>query len=85
MSFIDIIKENFNNEQGMDCKFRAILFGDSGGYFECVKCIEQYSSEQIAFRVKNQTVVVRGTGLYIKSYCEGDLVICGKINVVERP
>ncbi len=84
MSFIDIIKENFNNEQGLDCRFRAILFGDSGGYFECVKCIEQYNSEQISFKVRTQTVVVKGIGLYIKSYCDGDLVIMGKINVVER-
>lgn len=85
MSLIDNIKENFECEKAIDCSFRAILFGDSGGYFECVKCIEHYSDEQISFRVKNQTVSVKGKGLFIKKYCDGDLMIAGKISVVERP
>lgn len=83
MSFIDSIKQNFNLSSDLTCSFYAILI-DDGAYFQCVKKIESYSTDKIVFSVKNQLVEVLGERLYVKKFCKGDLVIWGKINVVER-
>ena len=85
MSFIDNIKDCFcQNELPTDCSFRAVLFGESAGYFENIKSIVSYEKEQVVLSLKNGGIKVSGKDLYIKKYCIGDVVICGKILSVER-
>ena len=85
MSFIDNIKDCFcQNELPADCSFRAVLFGESAGYFENIKSIVSYEKEQVVLSLKNGGIKVSGKDLYIKKYCIGDVVICGKILSVER-
>ncbi len=85
MSLIDNIKNCFcQNELPLDCLYRAVLFGESAGYFENVKSIVSYEKEQVVLSLKNGGLRVSGKDLYIKKYCLGDVVICGKIKSVER-
>ena len=85
MGFIDSIKDCFcQNELPVECSYRAVLFGDSAGYFEKVKSIVSYEKEQVILSLKNGGLKISGKDLYIKKYCLGDVVICGKIQSVER-
>ena len=85
MGFIDNIRDCFcQNELPAECAYRAVLFGESAGYFENVKSIVSYEKEQVVLALKNGGIKVKGRDLYIKKYCEGDVVICGKILSVER-
>ena len=67
-----------------NCYYRAVLFGDSAGYFENVKSIVSYEVKEVVLSLKNGGLRIKGKDLYIKKYCEGDVVICGKILSVER-
>lgn len=85
MGFIDNIykcvgAENFPAEPN----FKAMIFGDSAGFFENVTGIGYYTPEEISLRIKKGGVTVRGENLFIKKYCAGDVVICGKITSLER-
>ena len=86
MGFIDNIKtcigENF--EGVSEPTFRAVLFGEHAVYFENVRSIIRYSPQEIKLAVKKGGVSVRGEGLYLKKYCSGDVVICGKIKAIEK-
>ncbi len=85
MSLIDNIRDSFcQNEIPKEPIFRAVLFGESAGYFENVKSIVSYSQEEVVLALSNGCLKVGGKGLYIKKYCMGDVVICGKIKRVER-
>ena len=85
MGFIESIKECFGEwEIPKEPIFRAVLFGESAGYFENVKSILNYSENEIVLSLKKGGLKVAGEGLYIKKYCMGDIVICGKILKVER-
>ena len=64
--------------------FRILLLGDRAGYFEKVKSVISFSESQIELAVKNAVVTVSGENLTIKKFCEGDVVICGKIVSVKR-
>ena len=85
MSFIDNIKENFSqSEIPKEPIFRAVLFGESAGYFENIKSIVSYTEEEIVLALSNGTLKINGKNLYIKKYCMGAVVVCGKIKKVER-
>ncbi len=85
MGFIDNIKQNFcSGEIPKEPTFRAVLFGESAGYFENIKSIVSYTEEEIVLALSNGCLKVEGKYLYIKKYCMGDVVICGKIKKVER-
>lgn len=85
MSFIDNIKECFlDQEIPKEPIFRAVLLGDTAGYFENVCSIARYSAEEIVLGLKKGCLRVYGQKLYVKKYCCGDVVICGKIKGVER-
>ncbi len=85
MGLIDNIK-NCISESDMPTipPFRAVLFGNNAVYFENIKSIIGFSPEQIILSVKTGEVKLSGEGLYIKKYCEGDVVICGKICSIEN-
>ena len=85
MSFIDDIKGCFfEDELWLEPSFRAVLFGDSAMYLECVKSISRYSPEEIAILLKKGQIIIKGEKLYVKKYCGGDLVVCGEIKSIER-
>ena len=85
MSLIDNIKSNFcQSEIPSEPIFRAVLFGESAGYFENVKSIVSYNEEEIVLALSKGCLKVNGNNLYIKKYCMGDVVVCGKIKRVER-
>ena len=85
MSFIDDIKGCFlEDELCLQPSFRAVIFGDNAMYLECVKSISRYSPEEIAILLKRGQVIIKGEKLYVKKFCGGDLVVCGKIKSIER-
>ena len=85
MSFIENIKGCFSCEEiPIEPVYRAVLFGDTAAYFENVRSILHYEVEEIALSLKKGGLVIRGDNLYIKKYCSGDVVVCGKIKSVER-
>ena len=85
MGFIDNIIECFGGtELPLEPEFRAVIFGGSAVYVENVTGIISYEKEQILLGVKKGSIKVYGKDLYIKKYCLGDVVICGKISGIEK-
>ncbi len=85
MGFIEEIKKCFScAEMPKEPIYRAVIFGDSAGYFENVCAVAHYQSEEIALSLKRGGIVIKGEKLYIKKYCGGDVVVCGKIQSIER-
>ncbi|MBQ7236903.1 MAG: YabP/YqfC family sporulation protein [Clostridia bacterium] len=85
MGFIDDITRCFSaDELPKEPCFRAVLFGDGAGYFENVRSIRHYTPEEIALCLKRGGLLIRGENLYVKKYCAGDVVVCGRITSIER-
>ena len=85
MGLIEEINNSFCQNELPNCpSFRAVLIGESAGYFEMVKSIVSFSNEEIVLALKNGALKIAGKGLYIKKYCLGDVVICGKIKSIEK-
>lgn len=81
MSFIENIKQNLNAcGNGF---FRAV-FVEEGVYIQGVVSVKNFSSEEITATLKKGEITIKGKELFIKKYCEGDLVICGKITALQR-
>lgn len=83
MNFIENIIADISGKIPYEPDFKAMLFGGGAGYFENVSSIKSYSPEEIVLCVKRGGIVVRGSGMYIKKYCAGDVAICGKISSLE--
>ena len=85
MGFIDNIKNCFTeSELPISPVYRAVLFGDNAIYFESVCSILYYSEDEISLALKKGSIKIVGRRLYVKKYCAGDVVICGKILKIER-
>ena len=85
MGFIDDIKKCFSSsELPIEPVFRAVIFGDCALYLENVRSIVKYTSEEISISLSKGGLNVLGNNLYVKKYCAGDLVVCGKIKTIER-
>ena len=85
MGFIDKITECIGGaEFPKEPEFRAVLFGEYAVYFENISAIISYEKERVLLAVKKGQVTVKGEDLYIKKYCMGDVVICGKISGIEK-
>lgn len=85
MGFIEDIKNCFSaDELPIEPVFRAVMFGDCAIYLENVRSIVKYTPEEIAIALKKGRLKLMGNNLYVKKYCAGDLVICGKIKSIER-
>ncbi len=85
MGFIDNIKECFNGyELPKEPIYRAVIFGEGAAYFENVLGISCYSSEQVVLLLRRGGLRITGENLYIKKFCMGDIVLCGKILMLER-
>ena len=57
----------------------CVIVPNGGGYFEGVKCVEDFSPERLTLRFFDCQAAVEGRGLSIKKYGDGDLEISGKI------
>lgn len=85
MGLIDEINNCFcQNELPNNPSFRAVLIGECAGYFENVKSIVSFTNQEIILALKNGALKISGSCLYIKKYCLGDVVICGKIKSLEK-
>ena len=85
MGFIEEIKKCFScAEMPSEPIYRAVLFGDRAGYFENVCAVKQYQENEVCLSLKRGGILVKGEKLYLKKYCGGDVVICGKIRSIER-
>ncbi|MBQ3046680.1 MAG: YabP/YqfC family sporulation protein [Clostridia bacterium] len=85
MGFIDDIKRCFTPEEGIkEPIYRAVIFGDGAVYLENVCQISYYSLDEIKLSLRRGGLKIKGEELYIKKYCAGDVVICGKIKSIER-
>jgi sporulation protein YqfC len=85
MGFIEEIKNCFSSEElPKEPIFRAVMFGDCAVYFENVCSISHYCQEEICLCLKKGGLVISGCNLYIKKYCGGDVVVCGKIKSIVR-
>lgn len=83
MSFIDDVKKCFAFDTlTSPPTFRAVLFGDGAVYLESILDLVSYDLQEVVLRVKKGMVKVQGKGLYIKKFCDGDVVICGKISAI---
>ena len=82
MGFIDTIKENFNEIFPTPPLYRAVILGDRAGYFENIVGIKSFSPDEIVAFLKKGELKITGNDLYVKKFCEGDLVILGKILMV---
>lgn len=85
MGFLDYIKGCFNQgEIPIEPVYRAVIFGDGAIFIENVKAIYYYANNEIILSLKKGVLKIKGDDLYIKKYCAGDVVVCGKIMGIER-
>lgn len=84
MGLYDNMRAVIGSHLPCEPSFRAVLFGDLAGYFENVKTIKSFSPDEIVLSLKSGGLRVCGKNMYIKKFCAGDVVICGKIRAVEK-
>lgn len=82
MGFIDSIKESLGDVFPVQPVYRAVIFGESAGYFENIVGIKSFTCDEIVVFLKKGELKISGSELYINKYCQGDLVVCGKIKAV---
>ena len=84
MSFINEIKKSLGLENIIEPCFRAVLLGEESAYFENIRSIKSYSPLKIEIFLRKGLLTIEGEQLFIKKYCGGDLIVCGKIKVIIR-
>lgn len=85
MSFIDNVIGSFGGDLSLEkeqCKM--MVFGFKGVFLEGVKGIKSFNEKEIILFACGGETVLSGENLFIKKFCQGDVVICGKINKIER-
>ena len=73
-----LMDEIFKNPEGMAATRYTLVIG-GGGYFEGVKAVGDFSSQQIVLFFPQGGVEIAGENLSIAKYCDGDLRVDGKI------
>ena len=61
---------------------RCLLIPLGGGYFQGVQAVGDFSSERIELYFPSVKLCVTGIELAIKKYCDGDLILSGKITAL---
>ncbi len=84
MGFIENIKESLGENVPNEPLYRAVIFGENSAYIENVRGILSFSNESLTLSLKSGTLEIFGEKLYIKKYCGGDIIVCGKILRLER-
>ena len=62
----------------------AVLLGEESAYFENIRSIKSYSPLKIEIFLRKGLLTIEGEQLFIKKYCGGDLIVCGKIKAIIR-
>ena len=62
---------------------RCLLIPLGGGYFQGVKAVGDFSDEKIELYFPSVKICVEGRELTIKKYCDGDLILSGKITALK--
>ena len=81
MTFINQQSSRIN--ENLKCEYRYTIFGNSGGYFECVKELINFTAEKIEFLSCKKIFEVLGSRLTIITFGGGDLCIGGDISKIE--
>lgn len=85
MGFIDNILENLGLDGlGEGVKSKLMIADFTSAYVEGVKSILAFTEEQVTLNLKNGKLTFNGKDLSVKKFCEGDVVICGKIMTIEK-
>lgn len=84
MSFSEIVKQTVYTNDFPAPTFRATIIGDNAIYLESVLSIKEFTKESITLRLKKGGITISGKELFIKKYCAGDMVVCGKIESFQR-
>ena len=84
MSFIDNIASLLGVKDTFTTCDRILILGDCGVYLEGVKTLKAYTKTKVEVLVKSGGIIVVGENLKISKFCNGDMAIQGKVNMVER-
>ena len=71
--------EIFSRSDGVFPSARCLLAIDGEGYFQGVKSLGDFSPDRVEIYFGNKAIAVEGETLCVKKYCDGDLVLGGKI------
>lgn len=72
---MELYEEIYEGVAESRCSFLPL----GGGYFQGVKALIGFSDSEIVLLFKKSRVIVRGEGLEINKYCDGDLQLSGRI------
>jgi hypothetical protein len=72
---MELYDEIYQGVKAGRCSFLPL----GNGYFQGVKSLVGFSDVEIVLLIEKNRVVVRGEGLEIKKYCDGDLELSGRI------
>lgn len=78
---MQLLREMFSIGDGENFS-RCTLHLGGGAYFEGVKSVGEFSPQTLVLYFPKTSVEITGEGLFIGKYCEGDLLINGKINQI---
>ncbi len=85
MNFIDNIKNCIGKSDSPTLSgFRLISFGFNSVYLEDVKHVISYTPQEITVGLRAGALKISGGELFLKKYCAGDVVICGRIEKIEK-
>lgn len=71
------------DELGADDYKAFTIIPDFGGYFKCVRSINEYTPEKIVLVLKKTALTLEGEHLSIDKYFEQDIFIKGDIKVIK--
>ena len=84
MGFSDCILKCLNlDNMSFSSSYRVTIIGEKGAYIEGVLKIVDVKKEVIIVSVKGGKLNIYGNDLKLKSYCENDLAILGKVTKIE--
>ncbi len=83
MEFIAPILKKIGIEAAAPAPYRAVIAGNGYGYFENVRGIKRYSSQEVCLFLKRGELRICGSDLTIERYGQGDIVLGGKITFFE--
>lgn len=85
MQLLKEIYEQLSEENEPITGFRFTLWAGKGGYFQNIRTIVAFRTEEIElFTQGKERVKITGRGLSVKKYCESDVLIGGDIYGVTR-
>ena len=85
MGFIDNILENLGLDGlGEGVKPKVLLIGFEKTHIEGVKSILSFNDKEVVLCLKSTKLKIKGENLSVDKFCDGDVVVCGKIWAIEK-